>query len=212
MEKIVLVGGGGHCKVIIDIIKSNNQYEILGITDVTGIGDKILDIPVIGDDSTLHELYNKGVKNAFVCIGAINNIKIRDKIFNKLKSIGFNIPKLIHKEATISNYSKVHDGTCVMAGAVINPGTIIGENCIVNTGAVIEHDCFIGRNTHISPKSCILGGVKVGENSHIGAGSTILQGVSIGDDVVIGSGAIVLKDIENSVTAVGVPAKIIKSR
>jgi len=212
MEKIVLVGGGGHCKVIIDIIKSNNQYEILGITDVTGIGEKILDISVIGDDSILPEIYNKGIKNAFVCIGAINNIKIRDKIFSRLKSIGFNIPSLIHKDATISNYSKVYDGTCVMAGAVINPGTIIEENCIVNTGAVIEHDCFIGRNTHISPKSCILGGVKVGENSHVGAGSTILQGISIGYDVVIGSGAVVLKDIQDSVTAVGVPAKIIKSR
>jgi UDP-perosamine 4-acetyltransferase len=212
MEKIVLVGGGGHCKVIIDIIKGSSQYEIVGITDEKDIGEDILDIPVIGDDSILPELYNKGVKNAFVCIGALNNIKLRDVIFNRLKGIGFNIPKLIHKEATISHYAKIEDGTCVMAGTVINPGTMVEENCIVNTGAVIEHDCVIGRNTHVSPRSCILGGCKVGDNCHIGAGSTILQGVSIGDDVVIGAGAVVLKDIENSVTAVGIPAKIIKSR
>ena len=212
MEKIVLVGGGGHCKVIIDIIKSNNEYEIIGVTDEKGIGNKILDVPIVGDDHILLELYSKGVKNAFVCIGAINNIKIRADIYNKLKTIGFNLPTLIHKEAVVSPYAKVSNGTCIMAGAVINPDSIIGENCIINTGAVIEHDCLIGRNVHISPKSCILGGCKIGSNTHIGAGSTILQGITIGHNVIIGAGAVVLENIEDSVTAVGIPAKIIKSR
>lgn len=212
MEKIVLVGGGGHCKVIIDIIKSNKKYEIIGITDKNSIGGKILDLPIIGNDHILLELYSKGVKNAFVCIGAINNIKIRDDIYNKLKTIGFNLPTLIHKEAIVSPYAKVGNGTCIMAGAVVNPDSTIGENCIINTGAVIEHDCFIGKNVHISPKSCILGGCKIGDNTHIGAGSTLLQGVDIGDNVVIGAGAVVLKHVESNAIAVGIPAKIIKSR
>ena len=92
MEKIVLVGAGGHCKVIIDIIKSVGEYDIIGVTDTTFRGQKlVLDIPIIGDDSILKKLYNDGVKNAFVCIGALQNIKLRDKIYNKLKDIGFNI-------------------------------------------------------------------------------------------------------------------------
>lgn len=212
MEKIILVGGGGHCKVIIDIIKSTNEYEIVGITDNNGIGTKILDIPIIGDDSILKELFNKGVKNAFICIGALNNILVRDKIYNNLKNLGFNIPKLIHKNAVVSPYTVINDGTCVMAGAVINPGSEIGENCIVNTSSVVEHDCFIGRNTHISPRSCISGGCRIGDNCHIGAGSSVIQGINIGNHVVVGAGAAVIRNLGDMVTAVGVPAKIIKSR
>lgn len=212
MEKIVLVGGGGHCKVIIDIIKSTKKYEIIGVTDNNKIGEKLLDVPIIGNDDMLPELFKSGVKNAFVSLGALNNIEVRDKIYNKLKKIGFNIPKLIHNKAVVSPYTEIHDGTCIMAGAIVNAGAVINENCIINTSSVIEHDCIIGRNTHVSPRSCIAGGCSIGENSHIGAGCCIIQGINIGSNVVIGAGAVVLKDIKDHVTAVGIPAKIIKSR
>lgn len=212
MEKIVLVGGGGHCKVIIDIIKSTNEYEIVGVTDNNKIGEKLLDVPIIGNDDMLSELFKSGVKNAFVSLGALNNIEVRDKIYNKLKKIGFNIPKLIHNKAVVSPYTEIHDGTCIMAGAIVNAGAVINENCIINTSSVIEHDCIIGRNTHVSPRSCIAGGCSIGENSHIGAGCCIIQGINVGSNVVIGAGAVVLKDIKDHVTAVGIPAKIIKSR
>jgi sugar O-acyltransferase (sialic acid O-acetyltransferase NeuD family) len=213
MEKIVLVGAGGHCKVIIDIIKSDSKYDIVGVTDrayATSHDKFVLDIPIIGDDSSLEELYKNGVKNAFVCVGALQNIPIRDVIYNKLKDIGFNIPVLIHKYAIVSSYANIASGTCVMAGAIINPGAFIGENCIVNTGAVIEHDCTVQRNTHISPSASIAGGVSVGFSTHIGMGSTIIQGVHIGNNVVIGAGAVVIENIVDNVTAVGVPSKIIK--
>lgn len=212
MKKIVLVGGGGHCKVIIDIIKSTNEYEIVGVTDNNKIGEKLLDVPIIGNDDMLPELFKSGVKNAFVSLGALNNIEVRDKIYNKLKNVGFNIPKLIHNKAVVSPYTEIHDGTCIMAGAIVNAGAVINENCIINTSSVIEHDCIIGRNTHVSPRSCIAGGCSIGENSHIGAGCCIIQGINIGSNVVIGAGAVVLKDIKDHVTAVGIPAKIIKSR
>ena len=212
MEKIVLVGGGGYCQVIIDIIRSTKQYEIIGVTDNNKVDNTILDVPVIGSDEDLYELFNKGVSNAFVCVGALNNMMLRDEIFFNLKKIGFNIPKLIHSSAIVSPYAKVYDGTCIMPGAIINAGSVINENCIINTASVVEHDCIIGRNTHISPKSCILGGCKVGANSHIGAGSTIIQRTSIGNNVIVGAGAVVLNHTQDNVVAVGVPAKIIKSR
>lgn len=213
MDKIVLVGAGGHCKVIIDLIKSASKYDIVGVTDKAyeSSEDKfVLDIPIIGDDSILDDLYKSGIKNAFVCIGALHNISIRDKIYNKLKAIGFSIPVLIHKNSIVSPYAKICGGTCVMAGAIINPGSYIEENCIINTGAVIEHDCRLQRNTHISPSASIAGGVSIGRNTHIGIGSSVIQSVHIGNNVIIGAGAVVIEDIVDNVTAVGVPSKIIK--
>jgi sugar O-acyltransferase (sialic acid O-acetyltransferase NeuD family) len=215
MEKIILVGAGGHCRVIVDIIKSTEKYDIVGVADKAYAQceeNLVLDIPIIGDDSILKEFYNRGVKNAFVCIGALQNIEVRDKIFNNLKAIGFNIPVLIHKYAIVSPYANVHGGTCVMAGAIINPGALIEENCIINTGAIIEHDCIVQRNTHISPKACIAGGVNIGYNTHIGMGSSIIQSVHIGNNVIIGAGAVVIENIVDNVVAVGIPSKIIKCR
>lgn len=212
MEKIVLVGGGGHCKVIIDIIKSVRKYKIVGITDANTKDEQIIGVPIIGNDDVLEDLYNQGVENAFVCVGALGSIQIRNKIFDKLKSIGFNIPKLIHKNAIVSPYAKIGEGTCIMAGSIVNPGAVIEENCIINTGSIIEHDCLIGKNTHISPKASVAGGSKIGHDCHIGTGSTIIQGIKIGNNVVVGAGAVVLDNIEDNVTAVGIPSKIIKRR
>jgi len=213
MEKIVLVGAGGHCKVIIDIIKSAYKYDIIGVTDKAYGNEKfVLDIPIIGDDSILKELYNSGVKNAFVCVGALQNISIRDKIYYNLIAIGFNIPVLIHKDAIVSPYANIGFGTCVMPGAIVNPGVIIEGNCIVNTGAVIEHDCNVKRNTHISPRACLAGGVSIGCNTHVGMGSSIIQTIHIGNNVIIGAGTVVIENIVDNVVAVGVPSKIIKRR
>lgn len=213
MEKIVLIGAGGHCKVIIDIIKSTGSFEIYGITDyMKPKGEKFLDFPVLGTDDELYNIYNSGIKNAFVCVGSVGNGEARNRIFSLLKSIGFNIPVLIHKSAVVSSYASIGSGTSVMPGAVINSGAVIGENCIINTSSIVEHDCIIGRNSHISPGACIAGGVKVGEGSHVGLGASVIQGVTIGNGVIIGAGAVVIGEIKDNATAVGVPAKIIKSR
>lgn len=211
MKKIVLIGAGGHCKVIIDIIKSRNEYEIVGITDKDN-SKSVLNVPVIGDDSVLSRIHNSGVEYAFICIGALDNIKIRNNLYSKLKTIGFKLPVLLHETAIISPFSDIRSGTCIMAGVIINPGTTIGENCIVNTGSVVEHDCKIGVNTHISPNVSIAGGVKIGNNTQVGIGSSIIQGRIIGNDVTIGAGSVVITDIKDNSLAVGVPAKIIKNK
>lgn len=212
MKKIVLIGAGGHCKVIIDIIRSKNEYEIVGVTDKNEATDKVLDIPIIGDDSILRKLHYDGVEYAFVCIGALNNLNLRNIIHNKLKKIGFKFPVLIHKNTIVSEYAHIEAGTCVMPGVVINAGATIKDNCIVNTGAIIEHDCIIGRNTHISPKTSIAGASIIGDNCHIGIGSSIIQCIKIGNNVTIGAGAVVINNIKDNSLAVGVPAKIIKTK
>lgn len=209
MKKIILIGAGGHCKVIADIIKSTNEYEIIGITDNDAKGS-VLNIPIIGDDSILNNIYRKGIDYAFIAIGALNNINSRNIIYANLKKIGFKLPVLIHRNAMISQFSSIGEGTCVMAGAMVNPGANIGMNCIINTGSVIEHDCKIGYNTHISPNVSIAGGVNIGFNSHIGIGSCIIQKINIGNNVTIGAGSVVINDIKDLSLAVGVPAKVIK--
>lgn len=211
MKKIVLIGAGGHCKVIIDIIKSTKEYEIVGITDPKDKGS-VFDIPVIGDDDILEDLNKSGVEYGFISMGSLNDFEKRNKIYNQLKDIGFKIPVLVHNSAVVSQFSTIEDGTCVMAGAVINPGSVIGENCIINTGSVVEHDCIIGNNCHISPTASIAGNVKIGCNTHIGIGSTIIQGKTIGSNVTIGAGAVVIDDIIENALAVGVPAKVIRNK
>ncbi|HEY8362210.1 MAG TPA: acetyltransferase [Tissierellaceae bacterium] len=212
MKKIVLIGGGGHCKVIIDIIRSTAEYEIIGITDKNNIGQKVLGVPIIGDDEILEELKNKGVDYAFICVGAIDNIQKRWGIYDKLKEIGFKMPILIHRDAIVSRYALIEEGTCVMPGAIVNSCAYIGKNCIINTSSVIEHDCVIEANTHVSPKAVLGGEVKIGENSHIGMGSTIIQGIRIGNNVTIGAGAVVINDIPDNSVAVGVPAKVVRTK
>lgn len=209
MKQIVLIGAGGHCKVIIDIIKSTHEYDIVGITD-RNVNGNVLGVPIIGDDSVLKKLYDEGVEYAFITIGALSNINLRNNIYIELNNIGFKLPILIHKTAVISQFSDIKDGTCIMAGAIVNPDTYVGQNCIINTGCVIEHDCKIGNNTHISPNVAIAGSVSIGINTHIGIGSSIIQGKVIGNNVTIGAGAVVIDDIIDNSLAVGVPAKVIK--
>lgn len=209
MKKIVLIGAGGHCKVIIDLIESLKEYEIFGVTDKKKQGT-VLNYKIVGDDSKLKKIYESGIHYAFICVGAISDLSIRNSIYSKLKSIGFKLPVLIHKDSIISPYAHAEDGTCIMARTVINAGAYIAENCIINTGSVVEHDCIVGDNTHISPNVSIGGGTRIGCNTHIGIGSSIVQGINIGNNVTIGAGAVVIGDIPDNVVSVGVPAKIIK--
>lgn len=210
MEKIVLIAGGVQSKVIIDIIRSSTNYEIVGITDPNPKLDNMLGIPILGDDKVLYELYGSGVQNAFICIGALENSQFRNDIYMKLKDIGYNLPVLIHNRSVVSPYAIIGEGTCVMPGAVINAGAKISSNCIINTSSVVEHDCIIGNNVQISPNAALAGGVKIGDNSFIGIGSSVIQGIEIGSNVIVGAGAVVIGDLPDNVVAVGTPARIIK--
>lgn len=213
MDKIVLIGAGGHCKVIIDIIKSANSFDIVGITDENKLCDEVVSgIKIIGNDNILSNLYNDGVKNAFICIGALNNPSLRTKLYSKVKKIGFNVPSLVSPNACVSECAVIGDGTCVMPGAIINSGAIIKENCIINSSSVVEHECLIEENTHISPNACVCGNVHIGSNCHIGAGSTVIQGINIGNNVTVGAGAVVIRDVADNVITAGVPAKLIGRR
>ena len=189
-KEIILIGGGGHCKSVIDVIELEDKFIIAGIIDKKElIGQKILGYKVIGCDDDLEELF-KIYKYAIVTVGQIKTNDIRVKLFNKIKSSGYITPTIISPLAYVSKHANIQDGTIVMHQAVINASVNIGQNCIINTKALVEHDAVIEDNCHISTASVINGGVVVKQNSFIGSNSTSKEYIQINGFVKAGSIAI----------------------
>lgn len=186
-ERIVLIGGGGHCHSVIDVIEQTNKYEIIGIVDTKeNIGKKVLDYKIIACDDDLETIF-LSCKNALITVGQIESNKIRVKIYNNLKKIGFNLPVIISPLAYVSKHSSIEEGTIIMHHALVNANAKIGKNCIINTKALIEHDCVIGDNCHISTASVLNGGVRVKENSFFGSNATSKQSIEIDGFIKAGS-------------------------
>ena len=211
-KKIVLIGGGGHCKVVISILKKLDNLEIVGIADNYKIGSLISGVKVIGTDDDLKDIYKSGVHNALITVGSIKNNTKRYKLFNMAKEIGYKFPVIISPEAIIDKSVRIDEGTVIMPGSIINIDSSIGNNCIINTGAIIEHDCKIGNHCHIAPGVHISGVINIGELSFVGIGTTIIQGIKIGKNVTIGAGSVVINDILDNVISAGNPAKILKKQ
>ncbi|MCT7650604.1 NeuD/PglB/VioB family sugar acetyltransferase [Aliarcobacter butzleri] len=186
-ERIILIGGGGHCHSAIDVIEQENKYEIIGIVDTKeNIGKKVLDYKIIACDDDLETIF-LSCKNALITVGQIESNKIRVKICNKLKEIGFNLPVIISPLAYVSKHSSIEEGTIIMHHALVNANTKIGKNCIINTKALIEHDCIVEDNCHISTASVLNGGVRVKENSFFGSNATSKQSIEIDGFIKAGS-------------------------
>lgn len=199
MEKIVLIGGGGHAKVVIDAIRCKGEYEIYGVVDPKlKKGDSVMGIKIIGGDDILETIFKTGIKNAFVAIGSIGNersVGVRISAVDRLKKIGFSLPAVVHPKAVIAQDVSLGEGTFVAAGAVINPGAKVGRNAIINTNSSIDHDCTIGDFVHVAPGATLSGGVKVGNETHIGTGANITQGVTIEQESLVKAGTLVSRDI-----------------
>src|SRR3989338_7084347 len=193
-KKIILVGGGGHCKVIMDAIESVGEFKIYGITDSSlPKGTVVLNRKVLGKDDILPALFRKGISYAFIGVGSTGNCNIRKKIYENLKRIGFKLPVIIHPKAVVSKYVELGEGTFVAVGAVINAGTRVGKNVIINTSSSIDHDCEIGDFVHVAPGVTLSGLVKVGDNVHIGTGASVVHYVTIERYTFIPAAALVYK-------------------
>ncbi|HDH53435.1 MAG TPA: acetyltransferase [Nitrospirae bacterium] len=196
-EKIILLGGGGHSKVLAELIRLSGEYEIMGILDSElEAGAAVNGIAVLGNDDLLPGLNANGIKNACIAVGSVKNNRKREKLYELAGSSGFYVPYLIHPRAVVSQTdTDISEGVQIMAGAIVQAGSIIGENTIINTGAIVEHDCAIGKNVHICPGAVVCGGSTIGDNSFIGAGATVIQGIEIGKDTVVGAG-VLLKGVQ----------------
>lgn len=207
-EKILLVGGGGHCKSVLDSLLELHTYSEIGIVDKKeNIGKKVLNVSIIGCDDDLSELFNSGFSNAFITIGSIGNPSLRIKLFSTISKIGFNIPNIIDPYSVVSYHSNIDTGVFIGKNAVVNAGSHIHKGAIINTGAIIEHDCSIGSFAHIAPGSVLSGEVSIGENTHIGANCVVRQQLRIGSYSIVGMGSVVLRDIGDKVIAYGNPCK-----
>jgi len=196
MNKIILIGGGGHCKSVIDVIEQENKFEIAGIIDKPELlNSKILRYPVIGNDSDLKILAKK-YKYALVTVGQIKYSSTRAKLYQLAVEARFTLPSVISPHAHVSKYSIVGKGTVVMHKAVINSNSIIGNNCIINSCSLIEHDVKVGDNCHISTGAIINGHSQIGNDTFLGSGSIVKNGVSISQKKIISFGSVVSKDLE----------------
>jgi len=208
MDKILLYGAGGHAKNVIDAIEKERKYEIVGIIDDNSDlhGKSYCGYPIIGGFDILGERRYRDSK----IIIAITCGEVSCKLYRKVKSLGYDLGVVIHPSAVIARDVCIGPGTMIMANAVVNINVKIGTNVIINTGAIVEHDCEISDFVHIAPGAHLAGAVKVDKASMVCLGASIIEFIRIGENSVIGAGAVVINDIPNNVTAVGIPAKIIK--
>jgi acetyltransferase EpsM len=193
---IIIYGGGGHGKSLIDLIRSLGIYQIRGIID-DGLSpnESVMGIPVLGGKEVLPELYAAGVRLAVNAVGGIGDITSRVKVFQRLIEARFVSPALIHPSAIVEPTSTISPGVQVFPHAYIGSEVKLGFGVIVNTGAVISHECSIDDLANISPGALLAGGVKIGSQSLIGMGVTINLGVTIGNNARIGNSATVKSDV-----------------
>lgn len=207
MTKIVVIGAGGHSKVVVDILKENPAFDLIGLTDKMAQGD-VLGVPILGGDDIWPSLIKDGVTAAFIAVG---DNKLRERLSDEALRVGFQLVPLVDKRAIVSRHAVIEEGALVMPGAVVNADAHIGRESIINTNASVDHECTIGDFVHIAPGCALSGRVKVGSRSLIGTGARVIDSISIGDDTIIGAGASVVKDIPPRCVAVGVPARVIKT-
>lgn len=188
--QILLIGGGGHCKSVIDIIEQATHYTIAGIIDQKEyIGQKILGYEIIGCDDDLEKLFTQ-FKYAMVTVGQIKSPDLRIKLFNQLQSIGYKIPPLISPRAYVSKHASIGKGTVIMHDALINANAKVGKNCIINTKALIEHDSIIEDHCHISTGAIINGGTLIHQGTFFGSNATTKEAIAIHERSFIKAGSV----------------------
>lgn len=202
MKRIILIGNGGHSKVIKDIIDASPDYMVSGFLD-----NKFTSYEVNGnffyDNLDNIQLYSE---DYYFCL-AIGNNFIRNKLFEEMQLDKNQFPSLIHPTSSISPSAQIGFGTVVMPNTVINAGSRIGKHVIINSGAVIEHDNIIEDYVHISPNATLAGNVAIGVRSHIAIGASVLPQIKIGSDCIVGAGATVINNVNDKQIVVGTPAK-----
>jgi len=200
-KNVFLVGAGGHARAVYGLLQSND-YKVLGFYD-----DHFLSGEKIGNALATGKINQINDEN-YLVLACGDNLQ-RENYFNQFRK-SILIENIIHSSAIIFNEAQLGVSNLIFSRVVVNSFASIGDNNILNTGCIVEHEVKIGSHNHISLNAVLAGRVKVGNHCFIGAGAIIKDGVKIVDEVVIGAGAVVIKDISESGTYVGVPAKKIK--
>jgi len=208
MSRLLILGAGGHGKVVADIANILEQWDSISFLDDRKELKEVIGFPVIGKLMDYKTLKND-FKYAFVAIG---NSTLRLNWLERLHKEGFIIPTIIHPQRIVTKFIGIEYGTVIMAGVVVNAGTSIGRGCILNTSCSIDHDCKLGDGVHISPGAHIGGTAIIGSRAWLGIGSSIVNNIIIGNNSIVAAGATVIKNVPENVTVAGVPAEIIKTK
>lgn len=212
MKKIVVIGTGGHAKVVIDIINAMSDCEIIGVTSKElQVGSRFCNYQILGDDSVLPSMYKENKFDELAMgVGGFRDNNLRTKIFSNLKSDGFKFANVIHPSAYLSGTVEMGEGCVIFPGVLLNTEVKIGNNTIIATGASVDHETVIGNNSLVSAGATIGANVKIMDNALIALGANVISGISIGHNALVGAGAVVIKNIEDNSTYVGNPARKIK--
>ncbi len=213
VSKVVIFGASGHAKVIVDIIENNPEYQLVGFIDkYKCIQDTILNYQVIGDEESLPKLmtkydFYKGV------IGIGDNFTRSKVVKHIMKSVpDFQFINCIHNSANVSQYCNIGFGNVIMAGATVNPESVISNHCILNTNSSLDHDSLMSDFSSLAPNSAVGGNCIIGEYSNIGIGASVFHETKIGNNCIIGGGSVVTKDTNSNSKYIGSPAKFISDR
>lgn len=208
---IVVIGAGGHGRVVLDIIRSADLHHPIGFLDANRLlhGRRVDGLEVLGDFAALEKLKSEGLAGAVVAIG---DSGIRRQYAEAVDKLGLTLVNCIHSSANIASTCTLGKNVVAAAGSVVCAHCQIGNSAILNTGCIVDHESIIGNAAHICPGARLAGRVIVEPGAFIGIGATVVQNVRIGADAIVGAGAVVIKDVPADTTVVGVPAKPVKSR
>lgn len=207
------LGAGGHARAVVDALRLSG-VAVAGLLDprVELKGTTVDDVPVLGDDSLLADLWAEGIREAFIAVGGVESTIPRKRLYLSLVGHGFEVIPVVHPSSVVAASARIGRGVTLLAGAIISPGVVLGDNVLINTGAIIEHDCRIGDHVHVATGARLASTVIVGEGAHVGLGSAVRQCIRIGAHAVVGAGAVVVSDVPDRVVVVGVPARILRER
>ena len=213
-RRLLLVGGEGHCRSVLDSVLAAGTFERVGIVAkdaecLNALKENRLMAPyLVGTDADLERLRADGWQYAFVAMGSVGSTAIRRRLYLALTALGYKVPVIRDPSAVVSGSAHIGAGAYIGKNAVVNAGAGIGCCAIVNTGAIIEHDCAVGEFAHISPGAILCGQVTVANDAHVGAGAVVRQGLAVGAGAMIGIGSAVVKDIPDGATAYGNPCEV----
>jgi sugar O-acyltransferase (sialic acid O-acetyltransferase NeuD family) len=194
-ESILIIGGGGHARAVVDVIEAEGRFQVAGIVDPgLEVGGEVLGYPVLGGDDDLPDLLDR-VPRVIIAVGQILTPAPRIDLFDLLRSMGAEFPIIVAPTAQVSPHARIGAGTIVMHHAHVGPAARIGTNCILNTRSLVEHDAVVEDHVHVATGAILNGGVRVGRGAFIGSNTVVREGVVVGPQAVVGCGAVILHDV-----------------
>lgn len=207
---IVLIGAGGHGKVVLDAIRLEGRHRVVGFLDADPslLNSSVAGVPVLGGPNLLDKLAARKIKGVFVSIG---DNRTRDNYMAEAEAAGLELVSAVHPKSIVADSAAIGRNVLIAAGAIVSVDASISDGAIINTAASVDHECTIGRCAHVAPGARLAGRVAVGEQAFVGLGAMVIQCLTIGDQATVGAGAVVRQDVPAGVTVVGVPARAIRT-